>query len=231
MSYVSFRGASTASLTGVAVSVMPSHKKAAMRYTEYYVKGRDGALHVDEGLANFDIQVTLVLLDASAATRQLVNAWADGTGKLITSDDPARAYRATVKQEIQWKRVRGNTGYFDTAKITFNCEPYMYEAVETVLTFTADGQIVNGTSATALPLIVVEGSGDVTFSVAGEEITIAGMTTGVPVYIDSETGYVWAETGDATMTGNFPEIPMGTSDVEVGSGITKITVTPHWRWI
>lgn len=231
MGYLIFRGVSTASIPNVYVSQMPSHKKASMRFTEYYVKGRDGALHVDEGLANFDIQVVLVLIKATAATRQLVNAWADGTGKLVSSDDLTHCYNATVKEEIQWNRTAANGGFYDTATITFNCQPFMYETTDSVNVFTADGQLSNPGSATAFPMIQVEGSGDCTFSVAGEEITLTGVASGVPVYLDCANGYVYTGYGAREMTGNFPELPLGTSQVVVGTNVSKLTITPHWRWV
>lgn len=231
MGYLIFRGVSTESLTNVYVSKMPSHKKASMRFTEYYVKGRDGALHIDEGYANFDLQCSLILLKALASTRQIVNAWADGTGKLITSDDLTRAYKATVKEEVEWTRVEANGGFYDTANITFNCEPCMYEATDSVNVYTATGTIVNIGSAEAYPLIAIEGSGDSTVTIAGNEITIDGMTAGTPVYIDCENGYVYTATGAITMHGNIPVLPMGESAVTFGSGVTKVTITPHWRWV
>ena len=232
MSYLIFRGVSTQSLTGVEISVMPSHKKASMRHTEYYVKGRDGALHVDEGFANFDLLVTLVLIDASASTRQLVNAWADGTGKLITSDDLTKAYKASVKKEIQWSRVRGNTGYYDTARITFNCEPFMYEATDSVTTITQSGDqtMINPGTDITYPTIVVEGSGDVTFTIAGQSVTIGNMAANTPVTLDCENGYVYTPSGALTMTGDFPTMPVGTFTVNKGNA-TKLTITPHWRWV
>jgi len=232
MSYIIFRGASTANLPGVEVSEMPSHGKASMRTTQYYIKGRDGALHVDDGYANFDTKAVLVLIDATAATRQLVNAWADGTGKLITSDDLTKAFLASVKQEIKWTRIRGNSGYYDTAKITFNCQPYMVEAVDTVLVLTETGTIASQGNMTAYPLIKVEGSGDVTFTFNGENIAINDMAANVPVYIDCETGYIYTETGSAkTMTGEIPTLSIGTNTVTFGNNLTKLTVTPRWRWI
>ena len=232
MGYLIFRNVSTESLTGVYVSKMPSHKKASMRYTEYYVKGRDGALHVDEGFANFNIYATLVLVNATAAAKQQVNAWADGTGKLITSDDLTKAYQATVKEEIQWNRVSANGGFYDTATITFNCQPCMYEAVDSVVEYTDNGILVNPGSAEAYPLIRIDGSGDVTFSVANNIITIGGMTSGVPVYIDCANGYVYAEStsGAAAMNGEIPELPIGSCGIGIGNA-SKITITPHWRWV
>ena len=232
MGYLIFRGVSTQSLENVYVSVMPSHKKASMRFTEYYVKGRDGALHVDEGFANFDLNVQLVCVKASVTTRQIVNAWADGTGKLISSDDLTKAYKATVKEEVEWTRVAANGGYYDTAQIIFNCQPCMYEAVDTVTEFTEDGAILNPGSADAFPLIAVEGNGNTTVTIAGSEITIEEMTPGIPVYIDCENGYVYTSSGATEMRGELPYFPVGEqSTILLGEGATKVTITPHWRWV
>ena len=242
MGYVIFRGVGTegsASVVGnsnvlanVFVSKMPSHKKAEMRHTEYYVKGRDGALHVDEGFSNFDLDLSVILLNAAATTRQLVNAWADGTGKLITSDDLARCYRASVKEEIQWTRVAANSGYYDTAQITFTCEPCMYETNETVQAFTSNGSLSNIGTSEAYPLIKVEGSGNVSFSIDGKTITINGMTNGNPVFIDSENGYVYNTVSATTMVGDIPVLPMSLAiPVRLISGVSKLTITPHWRWV
>lgn len=236
MSDLIFRGVAVSSLDNVFISKMPDHRKASMRYSEYYVNGRDGALHVDEGLANFDISATLIMINGLPATRQLINAWADGTGKLITSDQPGFAYEATVKQEIQWTRVLSNKldgvqRYHDAAVITWNCQPYMVEAVDSAIEITQTQAILNPGSATALPLIQVNGSGDATFNVNGNDITIAGMTVGVPVYLDSATGYVYTAEGATAMTGDFPVLEIGENTITLGTGVSSLLITPHWRWI
>jgi len=242
MDYVIFRRTSTdtdatisssicdGKLSGIIVSKMPSHKKASQRFTEYYVKGRDGALHVNEGFSNFNITVQLVLIDSSASARQIVNAWADGTGKLITSDDLTKAYKATVEQEIVWKREKGNNGYYDTATVIFNCQPFMFEAVDSVYEYRETDTIINPGTEEAYPTIVVEGSGNISFSIAGQIVTLNGMTANVPVTLDCENGYVYTASGALTMVGDFPTIPIGTSTINVGNA-TKLTITPHWRWV
>lgn len=231
MGYLIFRGVSTASLTNVYVSKMPSHKKGGMRYSEYYVKGRDGALHVDEGYENFEISVSLILINASVEQRYIVNAWADGTGRLVSSDDLTRAYMASVKSEVEWQRVQANQGFYDVANITFTCQPYMVEAVDSQTTLTATGSIVNPGSMTSYPLIQVNGSGDASFSVNGNEIQIDDMTSNVPVYIDCENGYVYTASGATSIRGEIPHFTLGTNTVTITSGITSLVITPHWRWI
>lgn len=231
MGYLIFRGVSTASLTGVYVSKMPSHKKGAMRFTEYYVKGRDGALHVDEGYENFDLEVMLVLVNASVERRYEVNAWADGTGKLVSSDDLTRAYQASVKEEIQWERVQANQGFYDMATITFNCQPYMVEAVDSQVTITGTDSIINPGSMVSYPLIQVNGSGDASFTINGAEIQIDDMTSGTPVYIDCANGYVYTASGATSMRGDVPYLDLGTNTVACGTGVTSLVITPRWRWI
>ena len=218
---------------------MPSHKKAGMRYSEYYVKGRDGALHVDEGYQNFDIDVTLILINASVQRRYEVNAWADGTGKLICSDDVymvgeslvAKAYKASVKDEITWSRVQANQGFYDTADITFSCQPFLYEAVDSVITLTGTESILNPGSASSYPLIQVNGSGDASFLVNGNEIQIDDMSASVPVYIDCENGYVYTSEGATSIRGEIPYFNLGTNTITFGDNVSSIVVTPHWRWI
>lgn len=237
MGYLIFRGVSTTSLGDVAVQQMPSHKKAAKRMTEYNVKGRDGVLHVDEGFDNFPITVRLILLKASANKRQVINAWADGTGKLISSDDLTRCYKATVKDEIVWSRTSANGGFYDTAEITFDCDPYMYEAVDSSIEITGNVEtFVNPGTAEAYPLIKVEGTDTeaIAFDFCGEYIILYGIDPNDPVYIDCETGYIYTQSGTArSMVGNIPRIPIGTSGIYFNweHPPTRLTVTPRWRWV
>ena len=231
MGYVVFRGVSTEGMGGVYVQKMPSHKKASKRFSEFYVKGRDGSLHIDEGYANFEVSVYLVLVDSHAEMRQTVNAWADGRGRLISSDDPSKAYLATVRDEVQWTRVQANNGFYDTAKIVFDCEPYMVEAVESTIELTATGTLINPGSLDAFPMIKVYGSGNVSFSFNGESISIDGMTSGVPITIDCETGYIFTATGSATMRGEIPKLSKGTNTITFGSNLSKLVITPRWRWL
>ena len=284
MGYVSFRGVSTQNLANVYVQMMPSHKKAAKRMTEYRVKGRDGVLHTDEGFDNTEITIRLVMVNAPAQTRQIINAWADGTGKLISSDDLSRCWKATVIDEIQYNRMEAATiapaafstskayyvgdyvtyngavykfitnhaagnwntsqvqaqpwkidGLYDTAEITFNCAPHMYESVDTPVVFTQGGSITNPGTDVSFPLIKVEGSGTCDFRIGNTEeyyIIIYDVEANVPVYIDCETGYVYTASGAKEMVGNIPLLEMGENPVVFGSnGLTKLTITPRWRWV
>lgn len=285
MGYLIFRGASTQNLPNIYVQMMPSHKKAAMRTTEWSVKGRHGVLHTDDGFDNMEISCRLVMINAPAEARQIINAWADGTGKLISSDDLSRCWQASVIDEVEFERVEAATiapetfkttkpyylndyvtyngsvykfianhsagawnseqvkaqpwkidGLYDTAEITFNCQPFMRESVESVYEFTQGGSIVNPGTAESEPLIKVEGEGTCDFRIGETEeyyIIIYDVNPNDPVFIDCETGYIYTADGTAKeMVGNIPVLALGSNPVVFGqNGLSKLTITPRWRWV
>ena len=232
MNYISFRGVSTTTMTNVEVAQMPAHKKAAVRYTEYTIPGRDGSVHIDEGYAPFDLIDYLIIWGGGASERQIVNAWADGTGKLFTSDEPTLCWEASVLKGIEWTRDEHSDGvFFDTAKIIFTCQPFMRETADRTITVTSDQTIQNLGNTVARPLIKVYGSGDASFTIDGNEITIAAMQSAHPVTIDAATGYVYTDAGATTMTGDIPVFKIGLVSIEIGTGVTKLEINPRWGWV
>lgn len=230
MNYVSFRGVRSDILgLYIAKDGMPSHKKAKQRQTEYEIPGRDGAVHIFDGYSPFDLKVILQLFDADADIRQIVNAWADGTGDLFTSDDTARVWKASVLKEVQYKRLVYDGLAYDTATVTFRCQPAMRERVPTVVTFEKSGTLTNVGNIVTQPKIVVYGSGECTVKVGSETITLYGVKGSVT--IDSETGYVHSASGAVTMTGEFPTLGLENTAVSFGGGTTKVEITPNWGWI
>lgn len=230
MSYVSFRGVRTDDLgLYIAKGGMPSHKKAAQRNTEYEIPGRDGAVHVFDGYSPFDVKVKLQMLGDTAQMRQVINAWADGSGDLYTSDDTNRVWKASVLSEATYTRAAYGGKMYDVATITFRCQPYMYERTPQVVTLTADGTLTNHGNVSSLPKIVVNGTGDCTVTIGGSKIKLFGMTGAVT--IDTEAGYVYSATGAVAMEGEFPVLGLGNTAVSFTGSVTSLVITPNWRWI
>ena len=230
MGYVSFRGVSTEALgVFIAKGGMPSHVKAKTRATEYEIPGRNGAVHVIDGYSPFDLAVTLQLMRNDAHTRQLINAWADGTGELFSSDDTQRVWQATVIRAVEYKRAEYGGAFYDTAKVIFRCQPFMRERMPEVVELTASGTLRNIGNVEALPQVVVHGSGDCTVTIGTETIRLEGVDGSVT--IDSETGYVYSAEGAVAMEGEFPVLGLGDTAVSFGGGVTSLEITPHWGWI
>lgn len=229
--WISFRGVRSDSLSNVRVGKMPVASRAPMRFTQYRVKGRDGALHVNEGYDTYSVTCELIVYQGTGVEKYNVNLWATGSGRLIASDDATRAWIATVNDEVKWKRYKTGNKYNDIAEITFAVQPIMREAVESTQTFTADGAVANLGTVDSYPLITVHGSGDCVFSIGENEITLTDVDANTPVIIDCETGYVYTTDGAAEMTGEFPVLGAGSTTVTLGSGVTQIDIKPRWGWI
>ena len=230
MSYVSFRGVRTDDLgLYIAKGGMIAHKKGKLRHIAYDIPGRDGAVHVIDGYSPFDLKLMLQMVDANAQMRQIVNAWADGTGDLYTSDNTTRVWKASVLKEVKYTRTCYHGKMYDQAEITFRCQPVMRERTPSVVTLTGAGKLTNIGNVEAQPKIVVKGSGDCTVTVGETSISLAGVTG--EVTIDTETGYVYSASGAVGMNGEFPTLGLGDTPVSFGGGVTSLEITPNWGWI
>lgn len=230
MSYVVFRGVSTADLgVYLAKGGMPEHKKPPQRHTEYDIPGRDGAVHVIDGYGPFDLKVTLRMIQDTPAIRTVINAWADGSGELYSSDNPALVWRASVLKEARYGRQVYGGQVYDTATITFRCQPIMRERVPTVVTLTQNGVLSNIGNVDAHPKITVKGRGECRFAIGGQVIKLENVSA--DVIIDSEAGYVYTSEGAVAMTGEFPVLGLGDTAVELYGGTESLVIEPNWGWL
>lgn len=94
--------------------------------------------------------------------------------------------------------------------------------------------IVNPTEFPSKPLLEVTGVGS--FWLGDTQITITG-TSGQIIYIDCETGECYKVTGGIISPANglvtlnrldFPKLASGINNIQLGSGISKVKVTPRW---
>ena len=230
MAYVSFRDVRTDSIgLYIAKGGMLEYKKAKQRHIEYDIPGRDGAVHIMDGYSPFDLKVELQMVDASADIRWVVNAWADGSGDLFSSDDTTQVWKASVLKEVKYSRLEYNGQFYDTATVTFRCQPIRRERVPTVVTLTGKTTLTNIGNVPALPKIELTGSGTCNVNIGGNMVTLEDVNG--KVTIDSETGYVFSDSGAVAMTGEFPVLGLGDTTITYGSGVASLTITPNWGWV
>ena len=230
MGYVSFRGVRTDAIgMYIAKGGMLEYKKAKQRHIEYDIPGRDGAVHIMDGYGAFDLKVMLQMVDATADIRRVVNAWADGSGDLYSSDDTTQVWKASVLKEVKYSRLEYNGLLYDTATVTFRCQPIRRERVPEVLTLTESKVLTNPGNVPALPKIEVTGTGTCMLVIGGETISIDNVNGSVT--IDSETGYIFADSGAVAMTGEFPVLGLGDTLLAFAGGVTAVKITPNWGWV
>lgn len=115
-------------------------------------------------------------------------------------------------------------------KVTFRPELYLTNG-ETILTFSASGLLTNPTPCESKPLLRVYGKGTITVGTTVIKVNTAGTS-----YIDIDTDTMQAYEGDLnrnsyiTVT-EWGHLTSGENTVTLGSGITKVEVTPRWCYL
>ena len=116
-----------------------------------------------------------------------------------------------------------------TVTLSFDCLPEKWlKSGEQVTTFTSDGIIANPTLFDAKPLIRVYGVGEL--EIGSETITIAkGATSYIDIDCDIQDCYEGLENrnGLVSLT-DFPTLQSGDTGITLGTGITKVEITPRW---
>ena len=233
--FMSFRGIRNDSVGAQLVS-MPTRQTTALRGEKEILPGRDGFLLVTTGYQEITVKVTLAV--PNNADLAAVKSWLSGTGDLVFGDFPEYAYEATVMTPTAMSSA---TKHLSGQKftVTFTCQPFMHLVSEPKITLTSGGIFAGQGDVNTLPLVEVLGSGARTLSINGYSITLE-LTTNQPMYVDCDAGFAYIlSNGSMQPVGNSISIvndwfelrPKGSNNlVSFPSGITKVTITPRWRF-
>lgn len=205
------------------------------------VPGRNGDVAIDGGRYN-NIEVTYPAFcwddnqtDFADKISELRNELTSRIGyKRLTDSYHPDEYRLAIYRsglDVS-PAVYNRAGQFD---IIFDCKPQRFlVSGETAQVFTANGSITNPTKFRSRPLLVVTGIG--TVGIGDYSFTLEGVS-GQTIYVDCEIMDAYEYSGSAIIgrndlvqyTGNsFPVLEPGANGIVLGSGITRIEITPRW---
>lgn len=198
------------------------------------IPGKDGDLiYNKKRFNNIEIEYSPVFaLSGFKAKAKNLQAWLlSHRGYFRLEDDYQPNYfrMASVRSAIEVDEINwsGDGGSMD---IVFDCKPQLFlKSGEEEEEYTADGTIDNPTLFTAKPLINVYGEG--TVSIGSRSFTVLSHSFDFitidcdrqDCYSNSSNANQYVQIGDY-----FPELPSGTTGIELGDGITKVVITPRW---
>lgn len=114
--------------------------------------------------------------------------------------------------------------------ISFDCKPQKFlKTGESVITRTSSGKVTNPTIYNSKPLLKIYGTGKLTIGAYQIELTQNGTFTFVDcdnmnAYDNSSNMNRYLKVRDDL----FPELIPGQNTVTLGTGITKVEITPRW---
>jgi len=230
MSEITFKG-TTASSKSVTVLKYPEIVKPTLRVETVKVPGRDGELTLS-GTPSYEAMVLeCECMVPSVDKISAAAAWLTGRGDLVLGNDPDYAYDAQVIDEIRFEKIlRGHAHRRFT--VPFLCQPLKKKAVtESDIELTAPGTVVNIGHVPSRPLIKIQGSGNVVLAVGAYSLAITGISTSI--LIDSDLGMATNGTVNESykVSGEWPLLVVGNNAVGWTGTVSKVTITPRWRYL
>lgn len=226
------------SSTAYGVYVFPTDslfEAPARQYTTLTVPGRSGALLIDDKrFDNLDREYGIIIPESGKTNVDaLRNALASRVGyfRLVDSFDSDHyfmaAYSETFSPQMEMRT--------DSAKavISFDRKPQRYLlSGESVTTLTSSGTITNPTRFASKPLLKITTTRSTASVVGVGSVNITIKRTGV-IYIDCETGraYNGATPLDTYVSLNaidYPTLAPSSNGITLGTGISKVEITPRW---
>lgn len=195
------------------------------------VPGRNGDLHIDNGrFKNFQLKIT-------AFTRSDFIRNADGLRNWLASRRGYKRYEeqlcaeeyrlASFSDAFEVESSDHAGGYYE---LTFDCKPQRFlKSGEAATELTSSGAISNPTNFPAHPLVRVYGTG--VLGIGSQTITITKNGTYIDLDCDIEDAFTGTtnQNGNITLnSGDFFTLDPGENGVSLGSGITKVIITPRW---
>lgn len=195
------------------------------------IPGRNGALTIDNGrwknvTISYPILITPPFPQKSAEAR----AWlcsAPGYRRLEDERYPEVFRKARLRGGISFKPTEKLDAA--TATLTFDAMPQRFlKSGEDAVTFSASGSLYNPTRYEALPLIVVNGTGDGTLTVNGNTMTISDISSNVTLDSEICRAYKGTTPKDSTVEGSYPVLVAGANTITFTGDITSVVITPRW---
>jgi len=224
--YFIFKGINSNTMN-VVVGKLPDIEKAEANIEKIPIKGRSGFLTYTDGTYQGTVKPIECTLDNGSV--EAIAAWLEGNGDLILSTEPNRVYDSTIINKIPFSKVLDTWQDF---LVQFECQPFKKATTNGVITINASGGTVTSPgTGMADPIFKVFGSGTVIVTINGTAVQLNGLTDYLT--IDSYAGecyHLITEPRNTSMIGDFPQLQPGVNTITWTGTVTKIEITPNWRY-
>ena len=133
------------------------------------------------------LPITIKMEIGRNADIRSILAWLNGSGDLITSDDPTKRYTAYACDTVSIARLNG---VYRSITVRFQCAPFAYAIANDPVELTSSpAQIQTIGTMYSEPLIELTGTGDVSLTVNGVTLEIKDVSG--TVFIDVHTCQIY----------------------------------------
>lgn len=202
---------------------------AAVRAVEdIEVEGRAGTLTRFSGWEDAEIELELAvpIRDGLHQYRQAAHELT-GASTIALTAEPGR-YRKVKHCEVsELRRELSGWGFF-TARLT--CQPFAYLTSGLApMTMSESGTITNPGLLDADPIITVTGTGALSLTINARVYHVHSPAGSVTLDSARLVAHVSGRVQTDALSEAFPTFKPGLNRITLGTGISKIVITPNWR--
>lgn len=198
------------------------------------VPGRNGALHTDNrSYSTKKIEIEAYIKSDVSKYSRLINNWLYNNfdNKVLFFDDEYDIYyEGKCINKISFEET---FKYFNECKIIFECMPYkkLVDGDNNINITVSNSKLYNPTNFESEPTLKIYGTGDITLTINSNNIHLTNIVEYVT--IDSEIMDCYKDTMlmNNQMRGEFPKLQTGTNIISWIGNVTKVEITPKWRWL
>lgn len=220
---------------GILITTRPTIPSPKRRVAFVNIPGRNSNIKFDEETyEDINIVVECTVKDKINLSDKLdeIKGWLLSAGEceLIFSFQNNRKYIAQVVNAIDFKPIYGVLGVFP---ILFSCRPFKYDVENNVITIQNSGSTIDNIGTVeSEPIITVYGSGNITLTINSYNIILKGISSSITINSVIEDCYsTLVENLNSKMEGDFPKLEVGINTIKWTGSVSKIDVTPNWRWL
>ena len=223
---------------GVIVTAMPETVRAERRVQSITIAGRNGTLHMDEGVyESYDRIMECAL--KKRANLDAVAAWLVGSGDMIFSTEPDKVYKVTISNKIS---ISSMMRMFQKFQVIMDTQPFKYsvnpdndliEITNLKSVSWKSRPIHNKGTVESEPIITVYANSSVLMQLNGNKILLEDIDGHIT--IDSEMMEVYKDGENAnskfSSSDGFPKFRVGENVFRIAGTLEKIVIEPKWRWL
>ena len=217
---------------GIYVLEQPPPTMPNERVTYTDIPGRPGSLTTLEGNDVYeDVTLTAKCMIADPDVIPVLAGWLKGGGTVTFANREGGFYYARIVNQIPFEKIlRGNP--HRSFSVNFRCKPFWYENPGEPITLTAASNVlVNPGSAYSEPVIVVNGSGDITLIVNGEFVELTDIDGSITLNSEILEAYHADTLMNEHMDGEFPLLKPGNNLISWSGDVTSLVIQPNWRYL
>jgi len=214
------------SIDYLKVDKLPTIIRAAKDIKKIEIEGRDGFLTQDLGSYSSTIKPVEVWIK-NLDNLDFICSWLTGSSDVIFSNEQDKVYEATIINQIEFKKFIKE---FHKFIIFFDCQPKKKSINNSVITLLNAGTIFNSGSAISKPVIKVYGTGSITLSINGINVYLTNVNEYVTLNSNLQDAYKDLVYKNSDMSGEFPVLNVGNNNIS-WVGVTKLEISPNWRWL